>query len=681
MRLKSRTWFLISLLLFAASFWMWRFAERRAKPPQGWSARSAPNPNSNSNLNSKPSLTRVGAGRRKTYRVSNTPQTARELLGSDHAILLRNALIDTSRPLNLDIPAGLRARGAPGSYIVQSDRPLNQGFYDELKRDGVQYVSYIPNNAALVEATADEAQALTNDPVFQAVVPYEPYYKLDASLLPAAVNQEPETSALSVTVFPGQQEAALAALTGLGAKLIGQDNTPFGPTLVVSVPPESLTAVAQLPLAQEVERYTPRRALNDLTRVQLGISPSPQINSSNYLGLSGKGVVVDLNDTGVDATHLDLADRIFGDKVDFDGHGTHVAGIIAGNGADSSTVLAPGSVPGSIIPGADFAGKATNASIFSQSLDLVLGPFVSDADLAQNASINLGPTNLISNNSWGYGGTTYDMHAATYDAATRDAQPALTGEQPLLFVVAASNNGGQADTITSPGTAKNVITVGASDSPRFITNEVDYNSADLNSTNGSPVFYGDTDNSNLVASFSSCGNVDVGIEGTYGRFKPDVVAPGVFIASCRSDQFVEPTNETLVTYYSFPTNFVQDGQTNYYQLFLPSDTSQIVIQVASNSLSPASFPTNMLILADLLPPPTTVVGSNLVTLSSQLAGTTPNWWYFGVTVPTNQAQPVSYDLNIYLYETNSEGNYFEVTSNLDNGLLPDYRFDSGTSMA
>src|SRR6202522_4121039 len=146
MRLKSRTWFLISLLLFAASFWMWRFAERRAKPPQDRSARSAPNLNPNPAPNPIPSLTRVGAGQRKSYRVSNTPQTARELLGSDHAILLRNALIDTRRPLNLDIPAPLRARGAPGSYIVQSDRPLNQGFYNELKRDGVQYVSYIPNH-------------------------------------------------------------------------------------------------------------------------------------------------------------------------------------------------------------------------------------------------------------------------------------------------------------------------------------------------------------------------------------------------------------------------------------------------------------------------------------------------------------------------------------------------------
>jgi hypothetical protein len=103
--------------------------------------------------------------------------------------------------------------------------------------------------------------------------------------------------------------------------------------------------------------------------------------------------------------------------------------------------------------------------------------------LQTNASTNLGPTNLISNNSWGYDGvTTYDMHAASYDQATRDAQPGVPGEQPLLFVFAAGGGGngndygggGAAGSILSPGTAKNVITVGAVDSARFITNQVDF---------------------------------------------------------------------------------------------------------------------------------------------------------------------------------------------------------------
>ena len=87
---------------------------------------------------------------------------------------------------------------------MQSDRPLNGEFYAALRRDGAEFVSYIPNNAALVRATAEAARAMVADRVFQAVLPYEPYFKLDGSLLAAAVNGELLTNnVLRVTVFPG----------------------------------------------------------------------------------------------------------------------------------------------------------------------------------------------------------------------------------------------------------------------------------------------------------------------------------------------------------------------------------------------------------------------------------------------------------------------------------------------
>ncbi len=707
MRLKPRTWFVISLLLFGAGAWMWHYAEKVSHErsasggPKAVSALKAPLINAGN--------AKAGA-RAKSYRLSNTRQTLAQLLHNDHAIILRNALIDTSRPLRLNIPAQLRTSGAAGSYIVQFDRPLNQEFYDSVKKDGGVYVSYIPNNAALVKADARQAEQLEADPVFQAVIAFEPYYKLDGALLPGAVEEQNDGTGtqtgtrgrsplpLSVTTFPGQRDAALQALNDLGAKLVGEDQGPFGPTLVVMAQPDSVAAIARLPLAQEVEAYAPRRLLNDLTRVQLGISADTLTNTPNYLNLSGSNVTVSLNDSGVDSSHLDFTGgsgqvRLrgsVGSLQDPNGHGTHVAGIIAGNGADSGTVT--NNVPGSIIPGADFRGKATNAMLFVQSLDLVLGPYVSDAELQQNASVNLGPTNLISNNSWGYGGASYDMHAASYDAATRDAQPSVKGEQPLLFVFASGDGGngddtgvdGQAGTITSPATAKNVITVGASDSPRYITNEVSY---DGHTTN--EVFYDSTDSSNLVAYFSGCGNVGVGVEGNYGRFKPDVVAPGVFIVSCRASNYVDPTNEVYVTEYSVTNQTALPRQTNYYPVFIPSDASQFVVQILTNSDSPFGFTNGFLVVADTNSPPAILRASdalnpNNVVLSSQL---TPGEWYVGIAGPPGEAQPLSYDLNLYVTETNSLGyptisvNYFTVLSNMNSVLQPNYLYQSGTSMS
>jgi len=273
MRFRPRTWLLLSLLLFAAAFWVWTIGEkisasRRAQPAH-------PAAQSPAALLPGPSPAKTAGTRNagKSYRVSNTRLTEKQLLRSNHAILLRNALIDTDRPLKLDIPAHLRAKGAPGSYIAQAEGPLDQRFYDRLKRDGATFVSYIPNNAALVLATPDQARAMAQDEAFQAVLPYEPYYKLATPLLPAAVEQDqPLSEALNVTAFAGKRDALLTAFKAMGIQVMGEENGPFGTTFSVMTPPEALAAVAQLPQAKEIEPCAPRRLLNDLTRVTMGIA-------------------------------------------------------------------------------------------------------------------------------------------------------------------------------------------------------------------------------------------------------------------------------------------------------------------------------------------------------------------------------------------------------------------------
>jgi hypothetical protein len=108
-----------------------------------------------------------------------------------------------------------------------------------------------------------------------------------------------------------------------------------------------------------------------------------------------------------------------------------------------------------------FRGQAPAAGIFAATID-----GASDSSLQQAAA----RTNaFISNNSWTYATTGYDLAAASYDAAVRDALPGVTGSQPVLFVFPAGNAGALnlddetcgGNSIPSPATAKNVITVGA----------------------------------------------------------------------------------------------------------------------------------------------------------------------------------------------------------------------------
>jgi subtilisin-like proprotein convertase family protein len=170
---------------------------------------------------------------------------------------------------------------------------------------------------------------------------------------------------------------------------------------------------------------------------------------------------------------------------------------------------------------------------------------------------------LIANNSWTYANNEYDLAAASYDAAVRDALPGVPGSQPLVFVFSAGNagggdddgTGGSEDTIQSPATAKNVITVGALEQYRNLANSAW--AGKTNTTNGAVTWQANqpwlelTAASNRVAGFSSRGNVGVALEGDFGRFKPDLVAPGVFVVSARSGQwdrgaYYNPTNPALV---------------------------------------------------------------------------------------------------------------------------------------
>ncbi|MDD2189754.1 MAG: S8 family peptidase [Eubacteriales bacterium] len=208
----------------------------------------------------------------------------------------------------------------------------------------------------------------------------------------------------------------------------------------------------------------------------------------------GKGVGVAVIDTGV-APHYDLIkpnNRITAFKdllankempYDDDGHGTHVAGIIAGNGYTSCK----------------YTGTAPCANIIAiKALD--------DSGNGTESDI-LAALQWIVNNGSLYNIRVINLSLGIKVESPSDADPLVKGANAAVqcgysVVTAAGNNGPGRFTINSPGISPMVITVGAADMTRC-----------------------DEDGEITVARFSSRGPT------FSGDAKPDLLAPGVEVYS------------------------------------------------------------------------------------------------------------------------------------------------------
>ncbi|MDI1462373.1 S8 family serine peptidase [Catellatospora sp. KI3] len=162
-------------------------------------------------------------------------------------------------------------------------------------------------------------------------------------------------------------------------------------------------------------------------------------------GFDGTGVKVAVLDTGIDATHPDLAGKVaaeqnfageYEDGLDHVGHGTHVASTIAGSGAASG-----GKYKG-VAPGATLLdGKVCFEGGCAESwiLDGMQWAAANGADVV---NMSLGGTD----------GPEIDP----IEQAVND----LTASSNILFVIAAGNAGGD-ETVGSPASADAALAVGA----------------------------------------------------------------------------------------------------------------------------------------------------------------------------------------------------------------------------
>ncbi|MDH6217677.1 S8 family peptidase [Streptomyces pseudovenezuelae] len=205
-------------------------------------------------------------------------------------------------------------------------------------------------------------------------------------------------------------------------------------------------------------------------------------------GYDGKGVKVAVLDTGVDDTHPDLKDRVdaaknfseAADTVDRVGHGTHVASTVAGSGAHSG-----GKYKG-VAPGARLiSGKVLDDSGSGEESGLIAGAQWAVAQGAKVINLSLGGPD------------------SPGDDPLEQAVDELSASSGALFVIAAGNEGPDAGTVGSPGSAAAALTVGA------------------------------VDRTDAMADFSSRGPT------ADGSLKPDLTAPGVDIVAAKAAEGTE----------------------------------------------------------------------------------------------------------------------------------------------
>ncbi len=349
-------------------------------------------------------------------------------------------------------------------------------------------------------------------------------------------------------------------------------------------PIQAVQAIATCPGLRSLEEKNLKTTFNNVARQVIAdqvVTPQP-----TGLGLTGQGEIIAVADTGLDngilhKLHEDLRGRVrriqrleFATSfleamqdslvhittgmeqpaVDkYSGHGTHVVGSILGNGARSKVL---GGTP-------LIQGMAPEAKLFFQALELTV--IFNELGISEWADNGLPapayglygvPDNLqdlfqvaydeearIHSNSWG----SQAGRPGEYNEDCEEIDQFVWNHKDFLILFAAGNRGVDLEqpdifhppaadgvislgSMTPPATAKNCLTVGATENPRPEFATIKYDDDPLDRWPNEP-FKSDSlvdiDDIFAMSSRGPCG---------MGRRKPDVVAPGTFILSTRSSQ-------------------------------------------------------------------------------------------------------------------------------------------------
>jgi hypothetical protein len=441
-------------------------------------------------------------------------------------------------------------KAGPNTYLLQFSGPVQEEWKAAAAQAGARLYGYIPEHAFIARMDSVALTTVRALPFVRWVGLYHPAYRLDTAL---GTSQESGSITIQAQTLPDADLEALSqVIAGWGGTVVGHSTNAIAGYLRATLPAARLGELAGQDAVLWVAPYSTPQLHNNTGGGQ--IMRANEVRQS--LGLFGAGQTVAVADTGLDVgnpatIHTDFKGRLVKayclgrpspcDWSDPNAHGTHVAGSVLGSGEASGSNPATHQYPTTSYPGVAPEAKLVMQSI--EAADGSLNGIPNDAgDLMRQA---YGDGARIHTNSWGgpTGGSQNLPQYGGYVDTSQQVDLAAWQQKNMLILFSAGNSGTDAnknglidlDSIGTPGTAKNVMTVGASENLRTTGG---YNPGGACSSwgdcwfsdFGSAPLANDTpsDDADGMAAFSSRGPTDD------GRIKPDIVAPGTNILSARS---------------------------------------------------------------------------------------------------------------------------------------------------
>ena len=395
-------------------------------------------------------------------------------------IKVLNADFDPLKKLP-DIPDILRMKtdDSPRYHLVQFNGPVTESHKTKLRRAGFEPLVYLPHFTFICRAESKNAAAnsLKLSEV-RWVGPFEPAYRISPSIGKTPLKNPDRLAddhlSLIVTLFEGETlESLKNDLLGCGAEIVDSVDMPYRKSLHIRVLPEAVTTIAQIESIYFIEEKGEYFLLNDNTKYVIQGGTQSAGTPIWDKGVKGTDEIIGIMDSGVDPHHCYFYDasqglpgttpnynhrkivayRTYGsgsawDKCD-DGHGTHVAGTAAGYPDDGASQI-------------NYIGMAPEAKITvgdigrDNSNDCEYGSVHPPLSLTTAFANSRSDGAYIHTNSWG-------GSANEYNSYCNDVDNYMWNNKNFLILFAAGNDGPNNNTVSYPGTAKNLVCVGGSD--------------------------------------------------------------------------------------------------------------------------------------------------------------------------------------------------------------------------